>query len=283
MLDWQTHEYLHRTRGAAYASGFGIGAYSIDGNGSSNAHMQFDIANGTFFDEDLEISITHSATPVANTWEQILEGGAEIPVFYRSGSAWKHTTATKYAIKQGTLAQYNLNTGGTWSTPDLTTNTFGVSWICATNNLDNPVIAIMGQKDYANINKVAEDSYASLDLSGLPIFELRPLYKIAYLVSSTFTNTPKAAIRQVIDIRTISEAISGVATTPVSDHGSLLGLTDDDHPQYVHTSENRTITATHTFSNGLTSDGQLNTSSLFVDGIEIDTTGATGPQALVFN
>jgi hypothetical protein len=265
-LDWQTHEYLHRTRGAAYASGFTIGAYSTTGDGTSNADMQFDLAGGTFFDEDLEVVITHSATPTANTWEQVLEGGAEIPIFYHDGTIWKHTTPTEYAVKQGTLPQYNLLSAGTWSTPDLTTDTYGVTWVAATNNLNYPVIGILGQKNYANLNKVAEDSWESLILTGLPIFELRPLYKIAYLVSSTFTNTPKAAIRQVIDIRTTSSIASGVAATATNDHGGLLGLTDDDHAQYVHISVNRTISATHTFTNGLNSSGPITASSLTVAG-----------------
>lgn len=50
------------------------------------------------------------------------------------------------------------------------------------------------------------------------------------------------------------------------DHGALSGLGDDDHTQYVHTTIDRTITATHTFSPsaagppfalGANADGQL--------------------------
>ena len=42
--------------------------------------------------------------------------------------------------------------------------------------------------------------------------------------------------------------IQGVAGGPVTDHGLLLGLGDDDHSQYVHLSANRIITAQHSFS-----------------------------------
>ena len=282
-LDWQTHEYLHRTRGAAYADGFTIGSYSTTGAGTSNSHMQFDLGNGTFFDEDLQVDITHSATPTPDTWEQILQGGAEIPVFYRSGTTWKRTTATKYAVKQGTLPQYNFLNGGTWSTPDLTTDTYGVTWIVATNNLNYPVVGILGQKDYANINKVAKDGWDSLDLTGLPIFELRPLYKIAYLVSTSFTNTPKAAIRQVDDLRQSGSVAGGVSATPVNDHGGLLGLSDDDHENYVHLSNARTITAVHTFTNGL-SAGQITvtggTATGVVDVVETTLTGTSSNQTI---
>jgi len=86
-LDWATHEYLHRTRGAVIASGFGANGYSEPpGNGSSDEHAVISIANGTFFDEDLQVDITHSATPTANTWEQRLQANAYIPVFYHSNT-----------------------------------------------------------------------------------------------------------------------------------------------------------------------------------------------------
>jgi hypothetical protein len=252
VLDWATHEYLHRTRGAAFASGFGIGNYTTTGTGTSNSDMQLDLSNGTFFDEDLKVQVVHSATPTANTWEQVLEGGAEIPILYHDGAVWKMTTPTKFPVKQGTLPQYNFFSGGTWSTTDLVTNTFGITWIVATNNLNYPIVGILGQKQYQNLNKVAEDNWDSLFLDGLPVVELRPLYKVAYLVSSTFTNTPKAAIRQVIDIRSIGYPSAGTSPIPVGDHGSLLGLSDDDHLQYLHLDTARTVSAVHTFSNGLT-------------------------------
>lgn len=50
--------------------------------------------------------------------------------------------------------------------------------------------------------------------------------------------------------------------TDVSDHGFLIGLTDDDHPQYVSVSSNRTITAVHTFVNGFVSLDGLSVTSL---------------------
>ena len=42
--------------------------------------------------------------------------------------------------------------------------------------------------------------------------------------------------------------IQGVAGGPVTDHGLLIGLGDDDHAQYVHLSAARTITGQHSFS-----------------------------------
>lgn len=56
-LDWQTHEYLHRTRGAAIANGFGASGYTTTGLGATDADAQIDIGGGTFFDEDMQVDI----------------------------------------------------------------------------------------------------------------------------------------------------------------------------------------------------------------------------------
>jgi hypothetical protein len=233
-LDWQTHEYLHRTRGAVIANGFGAGSYTLVGDGTSNSDAQIDIANGTFFDEDLQVDITHSTTPAANSFEQILQGAAEIPVIYLSGSVWVFDSATEYPLKQGTsLPKYNLNTSGTWSTPDLANSKFGISWIAATNILGSPVISILGQSEYNNIGEAEAATWEGLNLDGFPVVEMRPLYKLVYQAATAYTNTPKAAIRGVYDLRKIGSATNGIPTTPVSDHGSMTGLSDDDHTQYL--------------------------------------------------
>lgn len=203
-LDWATHEYLHRTRGASLADGLGASGYTLAGTGNSNADMQISIANGTFFDEDLEVNITHSATPTANTWEQRLQGPAYIPMFYRSGAngSWVMDTATAYPVKYGTArATYNLNSSGTWTTPDMTSGKFGTTWIVATNNLNEPVIGIMGQTQSDNIGQAEDISYADLDLDGLPIVEIRPLYKLIFETNTTYTNAVKTRLAGIADIR----------------------------------------------------------------------------------
>jgi hypothetical protein len=263
-LDWATHEYLHRTRGAAIANGFGVNNYILNGDGSLDSHAKLDIADGTFFDEDLQVDITHSNTPTANTWEQVLQGNAEIPVFYRLNNHWTKDVATEFPLKQGaSRPQYNLNTAGTWSATDIANNRFGVSWIIATNNLSEPIIAVLGQGSYTDNGSAQAEFYSSLNLDGFPIVEFRPLYKIIYECKDSYTNTPSARITDVIDLRSIISSDQGVGTTPVSDHGSMTGLSDDDHPQYLRTDGTRTATS-------LTVSGSITTNSFILDGIEID-------------
>jgi hypothetical protein len=234
-LDWATHEYLHRTRGAAIANGFGANNYIINGDGSLDSHAKLDIANGTFFDEDLQVDISHSATPTPNTWEQVLQGNAEIPVFYRLNNHWTKDVATEFPLKQGTSRpQYNLNTAGTWSATDIANNRFGVSWIIATNNLNEPIIAVLGQGSYTDNGSAEAEFYGSLNLDGFPIVEFRPLYKIIYECKDSYSNTPSASFTSIVDLRSVIAADQGIGTTAVSDHGAMTGLQDDDHAQYLN-------------------------------------------------
>ena len=231
-LDWATHEYLHRTRGAALASGFALGSYSVTGTGNLSADAQVGLGGGTFFDEDLEIAITASATPTPNTWEQILASPAEIPVFYMDGSAWRMDAPTTYPVKPGTARiRYNsVNGGGVWDLTDVSQSDYGISWIVATNNLNYPVVAIMGQASYGSLPATRSVGWEDLILTNLPIVEMRPLWKLAFQTASTYTNTPHARLREVTDIR---GAISTGAAVTVNDHGLLAGLADDDHTQYA--------------------------------------------------
>lgn len=244
-LDWATHEYLHRTRGAVIASGFGANNYIVDGNGSLDSHAKLDIANGTFFDEDLEVNIVHSSTPAPNSWQQKIQGGALIPVFYHSGvGQWIKDVATVFPLKQGTArAQFNSYDIGslTWSTTDIAPNKFGISWIIATNNLNEPIIAVLGQDSYNTIGEAEASVWEDLNLDGFPIFEFRPLHKVIYETSQTYANTPKARFVGIYDLRRATSSGDSIASTPVSDHGSMTGLLDDDHPQYLTDSRHNAL------------------------------------------
>jgi hypothetical protein len=263
-LDWATHEYLHRTRGAAIANGFGANNYTLTGDGSLDAHAKIDIANGTFFDEDLQVDIEHSASPTANTWQQRLQSGAYIPVFYRLNNHWTKDIATQFPVKNGgTRAQYNLNTAGTWSATTIDNAKYGVMFLVATNNLNEPVLAIMGQQQYTDQGSAEASTWDGLDLTGFPVVEFRPLYKIVFQTATAYVNTPKTKFVNLLDLRQIIASGAGGSSTAVSDHGSLTGLLDDDHTQYLLADGTRTAAS-------LTVSGAITASSLILDGIEID-------------
>ena len=242
VLDWQTHEYLHRTRGAALASGFSASGYVLGGNGSSNSHAQITLEGGTFFDEDMKIIVTATNTPTAGTWEQDLLSPARIPVLYLSGTGWVIDAPTDYPLKQGTSRpQYNAYSGGVWSTADVANNKYATSWILATNNLTYPVIAIIGQAENDLQSAAEAVDFTALQLPGFPSVEFRPLYKLIFQCADSCTNAVHASLVSITDIRSIAAA--GTAASIVTDHGNLSGLSDDDHPQYIHVDTLRTVSA----------------------------------------
>jgi hypothetical protein len=230
-LDWATHEYLHRTRGAAMASGFSLSGYTLVGTGGAAADAQASLSSGTFFDEDLQIDIVADATPTANTWEQDLLFPMKVPVFYLDGTAWRSDAPTNFPLKTGTArARYNLLTGSTWSTTDAGNSDYVVSWLVATNNLNYPVMAILGQESYGSLPAARNALWESLTLTNFPVFEFRPLYKLIFQTATSYANTPHARLSDVQDIRGSISIGSGTTT---SDHGLLNGLADDDHVQYA--------------------------------------------------
>jgi hypothetical protein len=201
VLDWQTHEYLHRTRGASLASGFGIQNYTTIGTGSIDVDAQVDITNGTFYDEDLQVDITHSETPIAESWQQHLVGPAKIPVVYRDSTLWNIDVATNFPVKAGTARPvYNLNTAGNWSTVDIAVNRYLSVFVAATNKLGDPVISVLGQTEHVNIGDAANYLWSDLSLSDFPSLEFRPLYHLIYQCGD-YGNSIQARLRQVIDIR----------------------------------------------------------------------------------
>jgi len=279
VLDWQTHEYLHRTRGAVIASGFAASNYVVGGDGSLDSHMQIDLDGGIFYDEDLKIQITHSNTPT-NIWEQDLQGPAKIPMFYLNGNAeWKIDPPTNFPVKQGTnCPQYNLNTSGTWSTEDVGNNKYGVTFILATNNVNYPIIGIIGQNSRDTQGDAESISFADLILTGFPVVEFRPLYKLVYKCTGALTNTPSATLVSIWDLRSISSVTTSAYIA--SDHGALSGLGDDDHVQYVHINQPRTITADHNFTGDLNLSG---TSINKLKDVDIATLAPSNGQALIWN
>jgi hypothetical protein len=96
-----------------------------------------------------------------------------------------------------------------------------------------------------------------MDLTDLPVVELRVLYKVIYRQFGS--NTPGAYFVEVDDYRrALSSATSTAAA--VVDHGNLTGLGDDDHTQYLLVDGSRDAVELT-----VTGDLVVDTDTLFVD------------------
>ena len=201
-MDWQTHEYLHRTRGASFARGFQILSFDITGNGDLDTHSQISLEGGTFFDEDVQVDISHSPAPVPGQFEQILQPIAQIPMVYRLGDTWTIDPPTSFPVKQGSQRiQKNTFNGVNWVTEDVANNQYTNTWVVATNNLEYPILCILDQNVYQNVNEAAETDLFELELDGLPLLEFRTLYRLTWLTANNMSNTPHCALRGYTDNR----------------------------------------------------------------------------------
>jgi hypothetical protein len=250
-MDAATHEYLHNKNGTIITSGGTIN-FDPTADGSENNDAQISLSNMTIRDEDIRIDISHNATPTA-IFEQVLDPAAEIPVFYRSGASgyWRKDLASTFPVKQGaSTIQYN-NPAGPWTTEDIPDNSYMSMWIYATNSINEPVIAILGQDYHSSLSQAqSDDEPNTLLLGNLPTQEFKLLYRVIFHSSSSFANNPRAYVADVRDLRAVEDTF--FAQVSPNDHGLLSGLADPDHAP----------TAVTTL--GVTKDGGLSDSDVDV-------------------
>jgi len=242
-MDWATHEYLHNTVGTRYGSGFGAGNYTTAGNGNNTVDVTLSLADGVVYDEDNRLAATHSISGLPFT--QFLAGTvtgltgtptsttlAKIPLFYRSGANGyirKINASNAPVVKGASRAQFNKLTTGVWSLADATNNYYIAIWIGATNNIYEPVIGIIGQREDTSLaNAQANNTPNALTFGEFPLKEFKYLYRLIYQCSN-YTNNYGARLRGITDYREVS-SLPG-AVTPSQTHESLSGLTSlNAHP-----------------------------------------------------
>jgi hypothetical protein len=245
VMDGMTHQYLHETFGARYASGLALDDITADGAGDSDSHATISVDDGTLYDEDILHTITDGSPQDIGGGDNI----AQIPIYYRLGSGgdWRKIAATNFPVTTtGTgRAAWNQYTGGTWGLTEVTDGEFVLMHIFATNDTINPIIAVVGQVEYDDITSArtgAESEINALVLDDLPSAEMVPLGTLIYQTDDTYTNTVQSRIRSTesggdyVDWRTAVAQSGG----SVTQHNELLGLQGGAVGAYYHLS---TLTA----------------------------------------
>jgi hypothetical protein len=204
-MDGRTHEYLHETRGPAFAFGL-AGTFAADGSAIT-------IGSGEWYDDDIELEPAEQTT---------------CRMFWLNGTTWNWTAAqAAYFHAVGSVPQYN-NAG---ALANVDANKYSTSWVFHTNHTTTPVAVIMGQAQY---NTKAQAEAAGLpNLSTLPAAEMLLLYKVVWQRNGAVITWKSTA-----DYRRTSGG--AVANYVATDHGALAGLTDDDHPQYFLETDTQT-------------------------------------------
>lgn len=236
-MDGETHAYLHLTQGTRYVSGLTLTPNAaLGGDGSVDSQAQVAMTGGVIRDEDISITIVDDPTPTA-FFEQILGSTAQIPVAYRIGASgnWQKDTATLFPLKAGAARpRWNEFTGGAWQLTDASANgKFIAYWIFATNDVNSPIISVMGQAEYNDLSSAQAGAlYELLSFGSLPFQEFKLLFRMIYRTDATYANAIKAAAYHIQDYRRSTDPNLSSSYMP-SDHGNLSGNGDDDHLQYL--------------------------------------------------
>lgn len=241
-----THEHLHETIGTVWYSGLGLTNILSDESGDLDTHAQLGYGSGEIADEDNIFEIAAGTAP------------AQIPMFYRHGASgeWRRQTANNFPVINysggDNMLAWNEWTGATWQQTEVDNVDLVLTHIFATNDIDQPIIGIQGQAEYNNPNQARQGALVeltSLALNGLPTAEFKAIATVIFQTNRTaFANAVKARIRTTdeggdyLDWRTSTAVASN--TGFVSDHGSLSGLSDDDHTQYALINGTRAFTGT---------------------------------------
>jgi hypothetical protein len=226
-MSGETHRWLHDSVGSNYHEGLTISGYTPDT--ATNAALSFEITDGNFFDEDLKISIVDGSA--ANQYEQQLNGGdASIPVLYRNAAGeWTEQAASTLPyIVSGTTLRY-MDADNSYAQTSLGNNQYMNMFLVATNDWQYPIKMIQGTDEYSK-QEYSQGAVGDeiVDWGTLPSAEWVLLYQIILKQSSGESVDGK--IIDVIDYR--FTGITGASATS-QDHGSLSGLSDDDHAQYA--------------------------------------------------
>lgn len=234
-MDGATHGYLHTTFGARFLSGLALQNFSVDGDGSLDAHAQFTSDSGSIRDEDILIAI---------------DAQTQIPVFYRQGSLWRKKQPDNFpfiysgdstgyvGIAANPRIPFNEFNGTSWQLTEVANNGFALIHLFATNDINHGVIAIQGINEYGDIPSARNAAPIEIQsLTGLPFAEFVAIGTVI-LKTDNYSNTPNATVISIdganyVDFRgTQPFAPIGTATS----HSILSGLSNDDHLQY-HTDE----------------------------------------------
>jgi hypothetical protein len=150
------HRLMHDCYGAAYESGLS----------ASFSNTTFSIAQGVVHDEDIEHD-TGGAKTSCRMWHR--QAGA-------TAMAFASNVTTPYTSSSGTPNIAKYDNSGTLTNVD--NNKYFHTWFYATNDIDYPIYAVVGQNQY---NTVALADAAPIPtIPGLTTREWRLLYRARY-------------------------------------------------------------------------------------------------------
>ncbi|KKN32948.1 hypothetical protein LCGC14_0808570, partial [marine sediment metagenome] len=231
IMSGETHHWLHDNMGARWKTGLNASGYTL--STKSDAALKFDVSNGELYDEDIDHEIENGVA--SNQYEQVLQGDAEIPVLYRDGDPghWKEQAASTLPYKNAGDNQnlaYNSLAGSTWGQTPCGNTKFVVYTLIASNDWQYPIKMVQGNAQYDSKSAALEGAQTEMTAWGtMPSPEFVILFRFI-MQTGVYAGVKNAQIIEVTDFR--AAEITG-ASAVEQDHGTLSGLSHDDHAQYI--------------------------------------------------
>lgn len=188
-MDADTHKWAHSNVGTRYTSGL-TGTFSGTG---------FLITSGNLADEDIVLSIPEQTT---------------CNILYKNGSSsWEWIpNSTNYINFSGSNIRYNNGNVLT----NVPTNHYVAYWIFGTNNINKPIISMIGQRtDITLADARNNNTYESLSFGQLPFQEMKILYRV-------LLRNDASPYIETLDLRSVSNLPAG--TYVATSHSVLTGL-----------------------------------------------------------
>ncbi len=223
----ETHHLFHDCIGMLWAEGVGLTNILADQSGALNTHCQFGNGDGLVYDEDNQ----HEINTIASTT------GYEC--FWWDGTRWQWDTNAGYPFLVGGTPRAQYNNYGAGTLVEVGNANFCLTHLFATAAEDDNPIIVVGQTEYTTITAAREGAATEISailLEGLPSPEMKPMGTVILQSSNAYGNAMQTRIRSAtgghdyVDWRTNPISPGGGTVT---DHGSLGGLGDDDHSQYL--------------------------------------------------
>ncbi len=267
-LSAKMHENFHETVGAKLVVtplGCAMANYVLQ-DSSDDASVEFSIASGEMYDEDIEKAIAALAS-------------GTYTIAYRAGTDasnrmdWDDAAASPYKVG-GTYLNYNQLTGGSWQQTELSQNNrvnmFVFAW--PRNDIDRQIVLIQGQKVHSNTSDAQTEEPGDLSLPANFAPENVPLFRVTFRCRSNYSGTTgNCRIEAITDFRGTLTGASVVSGSTV-DHQTLANRSATGaHPAAAIETDTTNFT-------GILSDTDIDVQTALdtIDDVTLPT-GPTGP------
>jgi hypothetical protein len=209
-----------------------ISGYTVTPAVPTNTDNTFAVSVGAIADEDLK----HILSALSDG-----DGvNANYFIQYRTGaSTWDWVKSIMpYRYTAGGYIQYD--NGGTM-TQGQASKFYNTYLLLSNQSGDSRFTFIHGQSEFANLASANAETFRSLVKTGICIDEYIAVYQFTWGTNAGYATLGKCRLAQA-PVAIFSPAIGGTSGISM-DHGSLTGLADDDHTQYLPVDGSRPLTA----------------------------------------